>query len=957
MRSNRAGAALLVVLFVAPLFALLSAPPTSAAPAFCALDDPAIDDSALDVFRWTGGSGAWEDSTHWESEAEALGASEDGREPDNTMADDGYVCIDAPGDTITIVGGIEARVQAVDVSPGTTVTIVDNGKLFVYGSGDRTSYFRAEGAGRSRIELLGGILGGPGSIEVAGDLIWRNEGDGAATITTTPCIVDNPNCADLEDSGGHLTVMPSGTIDVDGNGVNLYDRYTIDIGGELRLIGDPAYIAADRGTTLHVLETGTFDIDGDGNVFEGFARGFPDGVLPTFRNDGVVLKSAGEGISAINATYEQSATGRVAVATGSLNLPDGHNAEQVNGAVRAYVQDGGSLGTASCKEETSGLCVPGSVEDDAQDAQLTIPATAEDGAEVALYEEPAPAGDPDAQPLVSVGTSDLDGAEVTLELRTYGAPANLPDKGKWRLYHGSTKDTFRQARRCSQVEEQNGVVGCVRGTETGDAVVLTIDTTEVAGWWTARGDAQVYGRPNRAINEGLGVTTVDLDEHCVTEPEDAVDWSFVSRWRTQATNDHATGWAPTGPGKARGSRVSAPDGDLAELVPARGGFQVLLSVLSGGLEGVAFLTRRESADVRWEGVASIGLADTTAVAGEPDWRLLDDAGLDFTWTKYDANGQVGDPVEATVAQLVATHSPAKSPASADDTIALGFGCAGERVLVDDLAVSGSSRADDDAWDFEADQPDVELKGGDIGSECQVSATAYPLVKKRRIALSHRGTWQVRQGQDARSNFATRLLEDTSGPTDGRTIKLTLRKKGKVLAYLKGTGKLRASSSLAIDVKVSPVIDITMAPRKVFKGQNIVVSGRFAPHDRVPYKILVAEPGTERLAVVGTVRRANAEGSFKFAIEATRLGRYAVAVQAEPTGKLSRAVSRRAVAVTVEERPDPPAPELHDFEDDAGDGEADDGYSTAPTEDNDGIEFRLGPPFLPRVGSCLWFANK
>lgn len=943
MRSSRPAISLLVVLFLAPLLALLSASSSGAAPEHCALEG----DPGLETFVWTGGSGAWETASNWEG----------GSAPNNLDAQTGYVCIDAPGETITIVGGIEARVQAVDVSPGTTVTIVDNGKLFVYGSGERTSSFRAEGGGRSRIELLGGILGGPGSIEVAGDLIWRNEGDGAATITTTPCIVDNPNCADLEDSGGHLTVVPGGKIAVDGNGVNLYDRYTIEIGGKLRIIGDPAYIAADRGTTLHVLETGTFDIAGDGNVFEGWPRGFPEGVLPTFRNDGVVIKSAGDGISAINATYEQSATGRVAVVTGSLNLPDGHNAEQANGAVTAYVQDGGSLGTASCEEKTSGLCVPGSTQEDAQDVQLTIPETANDGAEVALYEEPAPVGDPEAQPLVSVGMSDLDGVAVTLELRTYGAAADLPDKSKWRLYRGSTKDTFRRARRCSQVEEQNGVVGCVRGTETGDAVVLTIDTPEVAGWWTARGEAQVYGRPSRPVNEGLGVATVDLDEHCVSQPGDAVDWDFFSRWREQTTNDHATGWDPTGPGNARGTRVSAPDGDLAELVPARGGFQVLLSVLSGELEGVALLTRHESETVRWEGVASIALADTTAVAGEPDWRLLNDAALDFTWTKYDPNGQVGDPVEATVPQLIATHSPVKSPTAADDTIALGFGCAGERVLVDDLRVSGSSRADDDAWDFEADQPDVRLKGGDIGSECQVSATEYPLVKKRKIALSHGGEWQIRQGKGARSDFATRLLKDTSGPTDGRTIKLTLRKKGKVLAYVKGTGKLRAASSLAIDVKVSPVIDITKAPRKVYKGQQIVVRGRFDPSDRVPYKILVAEPGTERLDVVGTVRRADGDGWFRFSVNAAKLGLYAIAVQAEPTGKLSRSVSRRAVAVSVKERPDPPPPVVYDFEDDAGDGEPDDGYPTAPTDDNDGIEFRFGLPFLPRVGSCLWFANK
>ena len=118
--------------------------------------------------------------------------------------------------------------------------------------------------------LTAGTLGGPGRIEMAGTMNWRLASH-VSTLTTDPVRVTNPE-APSSLSPGRLVVEATGTLLIDKTladdvrgGVNLFDRYVVEVDGLVQ-VGGTTYVAADHGTRIEIGDSGVFEFLGDGNV-------------------------------------------------------------------------------------------------------------------------------------------------------------------------------------------------------------------------------------------------------------------------------------------------------------------------------------------------------------------------------------------------------------------------------------------------------------------------------------------------------------------------------------------------------------------------------------------------------------------------------------------------------------------------------------------------------------------
>lgn len=327
---SRLLAALAAVACVACVGAVLAPSPTSSAAGVAACTPP----SGVTTYTWTGGSGNWADTSHW------VGGVRPGLAPGSEATD--YVCLDAAGGTVVLDSLVNSvRIQAIEVAAGTTLRLVDNGKLRLYGD-----HATRPSVVRGTFELLhASSLGGPGLLRLEGQMLWR----GVSTVSSSACFARNPTAEPtcVEPGGdGVLAIAPGATAELRGGlGVNVLDGYGLQIGGTLRIAQKGAYIAADRDTPLEVLPGGEIEVTADGGILEGFGNG-----LPRLTNAGTIRKSGGNGVTPLEVAYTQVGAGRIVVEDGGLSLPGGR--------VEVRVAAGSTFRTGRCAARQVACAIP-----------------------------------------------------------------------------------------------------------------------------------------------------------------------------------------------------------------------------------------------------------------------------------------------------------------------------------------------------------------------------------------------------------------------------------------------------------------------------------------------------------------------------------------------------------------------------------------------------------------------
>jgi hypothetical protein len=432
-------------------------------------------------YVWSGDAGTTDFGTafNWEG----------GQVPDNTGAATSVICIDAvddgnPGTVVELDGNVETQAYSLDVRSGTTLLVSEGGKLFVHADpADAVSHVRAGAA----LRVEGSTVGGPGTIELQGSMTWRSLVSGAATLTSDPCRVVSVDCV-LTTQPGRLVVADAGLLTVDGRGVNLFDRYTVEVRGRMVLTGPLAYVSADRGTTVELRPRagtggGVFDIRNDGAMYEGRPQ---DSLgLARLVNQGVLLKSAGTGVSAVSADYSQPSGGRVVVRSGTLTLPDGT-------ARAASVGRGDTYGTGRCPAFAVVGCVPQTTPDDPELARFTVPDADRNGARVTVVELPGQAGPADVGDPVRFHAVGLrKRAVATLQLRYDDAIVGSRTKSTMRILRqpdGSARSRpVPSCRRSGALPR--GAKSCVwrqRSRNLGGGDVLMVVRTTVTSRWRGR---------------------------------------------------------------------------------------------------------------------------------------------------------------------------------------------------------------------------------------------------------------------------------------------------------------------------------------------------------------------------------------------------------------------------------------------------------------------------------------
>lgn len=445
-------------------------PATAAGEAFCSLP-------GLEVREWTGaGDGTtWSDDANW-----------NGNAPTNSTYDRENVlaCIDADGVVVMpALQGNDAHVQAIDVAAGTTLRLEEGSKLFVYGDQDtRPSRIRAGAS----LRLLGASFGGPGRTVLAGTLVWRSlPPPASSTLVSSPCMLtvgaDEPPPSCTIQEPGALQVAPTGVVSVDGRGVNLFDRYVLEVDGELRL-SNRGYIAADRGTALRIRAGGLLDIRNDGGIYEGFTRAYPGQdplPLAEVRNDGKIRKRSGDGTSAVVGTYSGSSSNAVVVRTGTLSLADGSGRE-------ATVAPGRTFGSGTCRSQAGYGCRPITSSADPLSVRITVPTADVDGAGVIVEEDVLAPGPDDLVAPVKAHARDLDASARRPAVLTLRLDHTVTEGRSWSeidVYRQARAgEPFRKVRPCDGMgRPPRGQVACVdRNREAGSSTTVH-DAEDPAG--------------------------------------------------------------------------------------------------------------------------------------------------------------------------------------------------------------------------------------------------------------------------------------------------------------------------------------------------------------------------------------------------------------------------------------------------------------------------------------------
>ncbi len=305
-----------------------------------AADDPTscpwTNDATHALYTWVGGhnDNIWGFATNWTAPVGNLALvpnddrqgfptpGYDQNEP-GEVADthNTYVCI--PANSTVNIDANTTRfpfLQAIWVGAGSTVNIRPGAGLFVQSENASVASFFAPG---TTLNVTAGSLGGRGTLKSQGQMVIRSPltGGGASTLSTK--VDNNETAAGI----GGLIVGNSGTMTLPERGVGLRYGYDLTIEGTVRLARDGAatapgdgFLAAAWGTRTEIAPTGTLDIAADGGYYQGSQ---PVGVtqLGDLVNNGSLVKSAGSGISVIDADYQ--GTGSVTVLSGTLALPDG----------------------------------------------------------------------------------------------------------------------------------------------------------------------------------------------------------------------------------------------------------------------------------------------------------------------------------------------------------------------------------------------------------------------------------------------------------------------------------------------------------------------------------------------------------------------------------------------------------------------------------------------------------
>ena len=166
-------------------------------------------------------------------------------------------------------------------------------------------------------------------------------------------------------------VDDDGVVDVSGGRVNLADQFEITVHGLLR-VHDDGFLAADHGTRLELLPhsgatpgTGTLRFEDDGDYVEG-SNDFGIAELGTVVNQGLIIKSGGNGTSLLTGTYSQPAPGAVTVGSGTLLLPSGSTTP-------ASVAAGAGYGSGRCLVPRQPGCLAQTFGADRQNVQFQVP--------------------------------------------------------------------------------------------------------------------------------------------------------------------------------------------------------------------------------------------------------------------------------------------------------------------------------------------------------------------------------------------------------------------------------------------------------------------------------------------------------------------------------------------------------------------------------------------------------
>ncbi len=445
-------------------------PAATAAGAFCGYQG----DAGLHVFRWDGGGDGvrWGDRFNWVGDVQ----------PDLDYADTGYVCLDAGG-PVELGDGIEGRVQAIDLASGTTLRIVDGGKLFVYG--DQSSRPSTVRPGAT-VLLERSTLGGPGRVDVAGRVVWRSLATGAATVTSDPCDVrtEAPEAPCSPTGVGRLVIGDSGRLVLDGRGVNLFSRYRIVVRGQMILTGE-SYVAADHDTAVELRArtggagVGVLDLRNDGGVYEGIARDEP--TLADVVNGGLILKRSGTGTSAITGDYSVVGRGGVEVRSGTLALP--------TGSVEAAQVDGGaSYGTGQCPN-LGQQCTPTTDGDDPTLYRALVPTSDRDGALVRVREGVGTKGSRLDRPVAIAARGLASGSVLRLTLRYDDTVVGSRTSNSLRIYRippDSSSELAVPNCRSNGAFQTTATLACVwrqrSTTAPGGDVVMTVRTRVTSRW-------------------------------------------------------------------------------------------------------------------------------------------------------------------------------------------------------------------------------------------------------------------------------------------------------------------------------------------------------------------------------------------------------------------------------------------------------------------------------------------
>lgn len=215
-----------------------------------------------------------------------------------------------------------AKVTISDGESAQVAALHNNGNLIITPGGTLQVF----GASQSKTMTLQGTLAGPGSLTVTSALKWIATPQGGSTIESRWCFVEDP-CNTPAPTKGVTVINLGATLSISGRGVNLEDQAIIENHGTTKLSG-AGYIAADYGTQFRNLRLAgqaapKFVIANQGGYYQGFlTAGFS---VSTFANTGKVTKTAGGGVSIIDANFTTTDsgspyTGTVEVHSGTLSL-------------------------------------------------------------------------------------------------------------------------------------------------------------------------------------------------------------------------------------------------------------------------------------------------------------------------------------------------------------------------------------------------------------------------------------------------------------------------------------------------------------------------------------------------------------------------------------------------------------------------------------------------------------